>query len=634
MNIYPSCRILLSFFMLAIVTLVGLTGPSLAATIAVDTTADDNMVNGNCTLREAIISANLQGATDACTAGDGSNDTIDLTAVTGTITLGSKLPAISANVRITGPGATSLAISGNNSVNVIEIFGGGNAKTVTITGLTITEGKNENPGGGIIVNPGDTMNLSQVTVSYNSALQGAGLLNNGGTATIKECMFLNNTSTSYGAGIYNGGPMDIADSLISGNNSTSGNGGGIYSLGTLNIDRTAVHQNTSGGTGGGISNDGPITIQRSTVSLNTAALLAGGILNQGGGTLTNVTVSDSTGDGVVVTAADNASLSMTNCTVANNTGTGLLAMKNSTIYNSIIAKNGTDCNGAVISAGHNISGDSSCGFTATGDQQNTDPLLGLLSDYGGGITTLPLLDGSPAIDRGDNAGAPETDARGVRRPQNGDRSGAAVTDVGAYELLSSMKVLMPNGGETLPSGGSTTITWGGPNKAVKFKPRYSINGGLTWIPITTDYVTDYSYRWNVPVLGKNTKTLVRVIGYTESNVKVGMDSSDKPALIEVVKLLTPSDSGIQMVSYDQYLITWSTNITKAPVQDVKISLTNDGGLTWKTILAHHANTGEYLWTVPKVARPKKACKVRVQLFDIDGKSLGSDSSDSFFTIQP
>jgi CSLREA domain-containing protein len=39
------------------------------AVINVDTTADDNVVNGNCTLREAVISANTGATTDVCDPG-------------------------------------------------------------------------------------------------------------------------------------------------------------------------------------------------------------------------------------------------------------------------------------------------------------------------------------------------------------------------------------------------------------------------------------------------------------------------------------------------------------------------------------------------------------------------------------
>ena len=86
------------------------------------------------------------------------------------------------------------------------------------------------------------------------------------------------------------------------------------------------------------------------------------------------------------------------------------------------------------SSGHNLDSDGSCGLSGPGDLPNTDALLGLLADNGGPTQTHALLAGSPAIDAGDNAACPATDQRGVARPQDGDGDGAAVCDIGAYEL--------------------------------------------------------------------------------------------------------------------------------------------------------------------------------------------------------
>ncbi|MCB0071043.1 MAG: hypothetical protein KDE20_06275, partial [Caldilineaceae bacterium] len=83
---------------------------------------------------------------------------------------------------------------------------------------------------------------------------------------------------------------------------------------------------------------------------------------------------------------------------------------------------------AIISNGHNLASDASCGFTATGDQQNVsaaDLKLGPLADNGGPTQTYALLPGSVAIDAGDTALT--TDQRGVTRPQG------AADDIGAFE---------------------------------------------------------------------------------------------------------------------------------------------------------------------------------------------------------
>jgi hypothetical protein len=62
-----------------------------------------------------------------------------------------------------------------------------------------------------------------------------------------------------------------------------------------------------------------------------------------------------------------------------------------------------------------------------GDQPSTDPLVGPLADNGGPTLTHALLEGSPAIDAGDDSVCPAVDQRGIARPQG------AACDVGSYE---------------------------------------------------------------------------------------------------------------------------------------------------------------------------------------------------------
>jgi hypothetical protein len=54
-----------------------------------------------------------------------------------------------------------------------------------------------------------------------------------------------------------------------------------------------------------------------------------------------------------------------------------------------------------------------------------------LASNGGLTLTHALLTDSPAIDAGDNTGAPTTDQRGATRPKDGD--GSAIVDIGAFE---------------------------------------------------------------------------------------------------------------------------------------------------------------------------------------------------------
>jgi hypothetical protein len=124
-----------------------------AATITVTSTADPTE-SGKTTLRDALAAVN-----------DG--DTIDFdTSLSGTITLSGGL-LVGKSITISGPGANILAVNGNAATRVFAISSG---KTVTISGLTITNGKVVSvDGGGLSVPSGSTVTIANSTLSNSVA---------------------------------------------------------------------------------------------------------------------------------------------------------------------------------------------------------------------------------------------------------------------------------------------------------------------------------------------------------------------------------------------------------------------------------------------------------------------------------
>src|SRR5580658_4186692 len=380
--------------------------------------------SGAGSLRQAILDAN---------AADSAESVITFTTeggptVTGTITLTSGVLEIQHPVNIAGPGASSLAISGDKSSVIFLVDSGA---TVFNAGLTTENGNMTGDGGGI---------------------------DNNGTLTVTNCTVTGNTSDSQGGGIDNVGTLTLTNSIVSSNSATDG--GGIANFGTLTVTNCTFSGNSAFSFGGGIENGGALTVTNSTIAGNAAGPDGGGIDNEPTSTLTviNSTISGNStsinGGGIVNTGA----LTVTNSTIAENAvveegglGGGILieAGGTGTLKNTIVAdsRSGGNCVsvGTFISDGHNLSDDTTCNgfFTGTGDINNTPAGLDLsgLQDNGGPTQTIPLLPASPAVlavptsptnycTEIDGTTPITTDQRGDSRPAPGQTA----CDIGAFEL--------------------------------------------------------------------------------------------------------------------------------------------------------------------------------------------------------
>ncbi|MBN1815166.1 MAG: hypothetical protein JXA14_25260 [Anaerolineae bacterium] len=223
-------------------------------TINVDDVPDDLPLFG-CTLREAIGIANAGGTGThfGCTVvqtGSGSPLTYHINLPKGkyTYTLTGAAAEdnnasgdldITANVTITGWGAGGSIIDGGGIDRVFHICpGGGCAKSVTFTGVTIRNG-NTTGGGGGIYNEDGAVTVDGSTVSDNRASNGGGISNEGGTVTVDGSTISGNTADSYGGGIANKGTLIVQNGCIIGGagvgNEAAYDGGGIYNGAVGNV---------------------------------------------------------------------------------------------------------------------------------------------------------------------------------------------------------------------------------------------------------------------------------------------------------------------------------------------------------------------------------------------------------------
>lgn len=383
-----------------------------AATLTVTNAGDA----GAGSFRDAVTSA-------------AAGDTIVFGSVTGTITLTTGEIVLNKSVTISGPGAATLALSGNNASRIFNVDGTA-APTITVSGLTLRNGNTAAVGGAITYATGDgTLNLQNTVFTQNVAAGSGGAIWMACSAcsiSIGDSAFTSNSTSGalYGGGAIsaeNGANLTIARSSFTGN--TSATDGGAMHLDdvVLLIDSSTISGNTAV-SGGGIYlyADTASTIRNSTITGNTASSGDGGgifFYNDGSSTLTiqNSTIAGNTGSGVFLYVDTLNDVVLQSTIVANNSGPDV---GGGGFAPRIMADNSlirTPAAGTAITGAANILG------------QN--PLLGPLANNGGPTQTMLLQAGSPAIDTGSNPAGLAFDQRGAGFA----RTTGAATDIGAVE---------------------------------------------------------------------------------------------------------------------------------------------------------------------------------------------------------
>jgi hypothetical protein len=431
------------------------------------TTLNDDAAGGTCTagqcttLRDAVSQANSDASADTITFPPG---------LTGAITLTNGALSVAGSssfaLTITGPGADAIAVSGNN---VSQVFTVDRSNTVSISGLTMTDGNAGTSPGGAIYNEDDETSLS-----------------------LSDDVISNSTTADTsdgGGGVYVEGGLTLSGTQVTGNKSTAGSGGGIYSASKygVKIKNSTISGNTAT-SGGGIQlagSSGEVNkydsnrIDNSTISGNQATDGAGlAITELGQGEPTTIDAStisgntggaDSFGGGLLLVGDINSPFELVDSTISGNTAAtgGGVSLGDSATPEPLL-NTSTNPNGSISFENSTIASN-----TAT--------------TAGGGIFMSDYLAGSPATEQNGTADitstivAGNTAAAGPRDLAVASGSTSPTAFAGAFSLiedpgsapLSKQQVitgespdlgpLSNNGGPTetmLPSGTSPVIDQG------------------------------------------------------------------------------------------------------------------------------------------------------------------------------
>jgi len=409
---------------------------------------------GDCTLRAAVQESNALAGSDRIFVPQGAfalrlAGANEDAAATGDLDLFD-------SVAILGSGAVRTTIDGRRQDRVFDIHG-----FAIISGVAIQNGQADF-GGGVLVGPFMSLQLSNSVVWFNTALNSGGGIHDLGSLTIGASLIASNRSGALGGGLTGGGRnfSTIADSMIVDNDAAFGggigfsglaaiavvrsnvahnrataSGGGIYSRRLL-VDSSAVYRNQAGDCGGGITqifNNFELFVDNSTVSGNRSNGDGGGICALGQTYVTNSTIAynaaDANGDG----AGDGGGFYYNPPPLLPNIA-GLSA--------TLLARNtdaggeAIDCGGtfAIPSGGYNLIEDPmGCSITGnlTGNIVGVAAQIRPLAANGGATPTHALRSSSPAINAAIDCFGQPVDQRGVARPQG------AACDIGAFELLAA-----------------------------------------------------------------------------------------------------------------------------------------------------------------------------------------------------
>ncbi len=220
-----------------------------------DDPAPDGCNPGDCSLREAIITANsLAGP-----------DTVALAAGTYTLSIPGtgEDAAADGDLDITDPVGTTIlgsvaggtTIDGNGPVTQEGVLHVPPSGSLTMSNLTIRGGDSPGYGGGLHVEDGTAVIESSTFTVNHSNTAGGALERSGGSLTVRNSTVTGNSTDGYGGGIDNvsGAPPQqttIENSTITGNTANvdvnpTGEAGGIYDgTGTVTLSNTIVAGNT------------------------------------------------------------------------------------------------------------------------------------------------------------------------------------------------------------------------------------------------------------------------------------------------------------------------------------------------------------------------------------------------------
>ncbi len=200
----------------------------------------------------------------------------------------------------------------------------------------------------------------------------------------------------------------------------------------------------------------------------------------------------------------------------------------------------------------------------------------------------------------------------------------APADTTSTTTSTSIKVLTPNGGETISEGSNFSITWSSTSKSL-MRITFSYDNGSTWILVADSLKNTGVFNWFPVPNNISNQCIVRVLSVDG----VYSDASDKVFAIirnsnESLNILSPKEKDEWEAGTSKQIKWYSSGL-----DSIKIEYTTNNGTSWNSITTDRKNTGIYYWD-PIPNTPSVLAKVRIK----DAKDGQPSSESQIFSILP
>ncbi len=190
------------------------------------------------------------------------------------------------------------------------------------------------------------------------------------------------------------------------------------------------------------------------------------------------------------------------------------------------------------------------------------------------------------------------------------------------QVVKSIQLIEPVGGETYYAGQSVQISWASANVSI-VKIEFSSNNGVNWQTIVSNLSDNGGYQWTAPEIDSK----VCLIKITDADdISVQSKSSSVFSVRPVAELTVSSPNGGE--NWEAGVpdtIKWNSK----GVDEVKIEYSTDNGSTWQAVINKTSNKGFF---VTSFSVPSNNYKIAVSSA-VESNSP-RDESDGVFIVSP